>query len=278
MSLVSSAMPRNAAGWASLPVPFRRAIQLVLLLVLWEAYVRLSDVDPLIFPSPIQVGRAWIDGMVGGALLSATKRTVELLAVSLAIGISLGVVFTVLSRLSTFADDAVQLATSMLNPLPSVAMLPIALIWFGLNVNALTFVVVNAVVWPVTLNISTGFRTASPTLVNMGRVLGLGPVRMVTDVLFPAALPYTITGLKVGLGYGWRTIIAAELVFGVSGSKGGLGTYLNDARYFLQTDNVFAGIITVAMIGIVLEALINVFERITIVKWGMKQATATVSE
>lgn len=278
MSLVSSTMPRNAAGWASLPVPLRRAIQLVLLLALWEAYVRLSGVDPLIFPSPIQVGRAWIDGMVGGALLSATRRTVELLAVSLAIGISLGVVFTVLSRLSTFADDAVQLATSMLNPLPSVAMLPIALIWFGLNVNALTFVVVNAVVWPVTLNISTGFRTASPTLVNMGRVLGLGPVRMVTDVLFPAALPYTITGLKVGLGYGWRTIIAAELVFGVSGSKGGLGTYLNDARYFLQTDNVFAGIITVAMIGIVLEALINVFERMTIVKWGMKQATATVSE
>lgn len=278
MSLVSSAMSRNTAGWASLPVPLRRAIQLVLLLALWEAYVRLSGVDPLIFPSPIQVGRAWIDGMVGGALLSATRRTVELLAVSLAIGISLGVVFTVLSRLSTFADDAVQLATSMLNPLPSVAMLPIALIWFGLNVNALTFVVVNAVVWPVTLNISTGFRTASPTLVNMGRVLGLGPVRMVTDVLFPAALPYTITGLKVGLGYGWRTIIAAELVFGVSGSKGGLGTYLNDARYFLQTDNVFAGIITVAMIGIVLEALINVFERMTIVKWGMKQATATVSE
>lgn len=278
MSMVSNPIIRRASGWAGLPVPLRRAIQLVLVLGFWQAYVDLSGVDPLIFPSPIKVGQAWIDGMVSGSLLAATRRTVELLAISLVIGIALGVVFTVLSRISTFADDAVQLATSMLNPLPSVAMLPVALIWFGLNVNALVFVVVNAIVWPVTLNVSTGFRTASPTLVNMGRVLGLGPVRMVTDVLFPAALPYTITGLKVGLGYGWRTIIAAELVFGISGSKGGLGTFLNDARYFLQTDNVFAGIITVAIIGIVLETLINAFERATIVKWGMKQATATATD
>jgi NitT/TauT family transport system permease protein len=278
MSTANELVMRRSAGWADLPVPLRRAIQLILVLGGWQAYVVLSGIDPLIFPSPVQVTQAWFNGMADGTLLSATRRTVELLAISVLIGIFLGIIFTVLSRISTFADDAVQLATSMLNPLPSVAMLPVALIWFGLNVNALIFVVVNAVVWPVTLNISTGFRTASQTLVNMGRVLGLGPVRMVTDVLFPAALPYTITGLKVGLGYGWRTIIAAELVFGISGSKGGLGTYLNDARYFLQTDNVFAGIITVAIIGIILETLINAFERATIVKWGMKQATATASD
>jgi NitT/TauT family transport system permease protein len=186
--------------------------------------------------------------------------------------------FTVLARVNSFVDDAVELATSMLNPLPSVAMLPIAIIWFGLNVNSLIFVVVNAVVWPVTLNISTGFRTANQTLVNVGRVLGLSWWRMVTDVLFPAALPYTMTGLKTGLGYGWRTIIAAELVFGISGSKSGLGNYLNDARYFLRTDEVFAGIISVAVIGIILEAGFNWIERRTIVRWGMKQTTATIDD
>jgi NitT/TauT family transport system permease protein len=142
------------------------------------------------------------------------------------IGIVLGFLFTVLARISSFADDAVELLTSMLNPLPSVAMLPIAIIWFGLNVNALIFVVVNAVVWPVTLNISTGFRTANQTLINVGRVLGLSWWRMVTDVLFPAALPYTMTGLKTGLGYGWRTIIAAELVLGSPALRAGSATIL----------------------------------------------------
>ena len=179
-----------------------------------------------------------------------------------------------LSRLSLFADDGVELLTGMLNPLPSVAMLPIAVIWFGLNVNALLFVVVNAVVWPVTLNIGTGFRTANPTLVNVGRVIGLSWWRMVTDVLFPAALPHTMTGIKTGLGYGWRTIIAAELVFGISGGKGGLGNFLNDARTFLRTDDVFAGIVTVAAIGVLLEAAFNLVERRTVVRWGMKQASA----
>jgi NitT/TauT family transport system permease protein len=279
MSSVSDGfVPARRFGWRSLPVILRQAIQICLVLASWEIYVRASEVNPLIFPALAEVFGALWRGWSTGALAGATWTTLKLLGISLLIGIGLGFLFTVLARVNSFVDDAVELLTSMLNPLPSVAMLPIAIIWFGLNVNALIFVVVNAVVWPVTLNISTGFRTANQTLVNVGRVLGLSWWRMVTDVLFPAALPYTMTGLKTGLGYGWRTIIAAELVFGISGSKSGLGNYLNDARYFLRTDEVFAGIISVAVIGILLESGFNWIERRTIVRWGMKQATTTIDD
>jgi len=274
---VQTVAPR-AAGlprWKNLPVALRRAVQFVLLLALWQGYVAWSDVEPLIFPAPADVGRALLPGWTSGDLARATGATVWLLLLSLLIGVTLGLLFTVLARVSTFAGDLVELLTGMLNPLPSVAMLPIAIIWFGLNTNALLFVVVNAVVWPVTLNISTGFRTANPTLVNVGRVLGLPWWRMVTDVLFPAALPHTMTGIKTGLGYGWRTIIAAELVFGISGTKGGLGNFLNDARTFMRTDDVFAGIVTVAAIGVLLEAGFNLIEQRTVVRWGMKQASAS---
>ncbi len=267
--------PRRVPRWRDLPVALRRGAQLLLLLAFWQAYVTWSDVDPLVFPAPLDVGRALVAGWTTGDLARATGATLWLLLLSLAVGGLLGLVFAVLSRLSVFADDGVELLTGLLNPLPSVAMLPIAIIWFGLNVNALLFVVVNAVVWPVTLNIGTGFRTANPTLVNVGRVIGLSWWRMVTDVLFPAALPHTMTGIKTGLGYGWRTIIAAELVFGISGGKGGLGNFLNDARTFLRTDDVFAGIVTVAAIGVLLEAAFNLVERRTVVRWGMKQASAT---
>ncbi len=268
----------RAAGlprWKNLPVALRRTVQFVLLLALWQGYVTWSGVEPLIFPAPGDVGRALLAGWTTGDLARATQATVWLLLLSLVIGVVLGLLFTVLARVSTFADDMVGLLTGMLNPLPSVAILPIAIIWFGLNTNALLFVVVNAVVWPVTLNISTGFRTANPTLVNVGRVLGLSWWRMVTDVLFPAALPHTMTGIKTGLGYGWRTIIAAELVFGISGSKGGLGNFLNNARTFMRTDDVFAGIVTVAAIGVLLESGFNLIERRTVVRWGMKQASAS---
>ena len=275
---IESVVPVRRRSWRDLPILLRRFIQIGLILAGWETYVRVSGVDPLIFPAPTEVFSALWHGWTSGALAASTWTTLELLGASLLIGVVLSFLFTVISRLSSFVDDAVELLTSMLNPLPSVAMLPIAIIWFGLNVKALIFVVVNAVLWPVALNISTGFRTANQTLVNVGRVLGLSWWRMVTDVLFPAALPYTMTGLKTGLGYGWRTIIAAELVFGISGSKSGLGNYLNDARYFLRTDEVFAGIISVAIIGIILEAGFNWIERRTIVRWGMKQATTTVDE
>ncbi|MGI4946585.1 MAG: ABC transporter permease [Janthinobacterium lividum] len=266
---------RGVPRWRDLPAALRRGVQFLMLLALWQVYVVWSDVEPLIFPAPADVGRALWTGWVSGDLARATGATIWLLLISLLIGVVLGLLFTVLARVSTFADDLVELLTGMLNPLPSVAMLPIAITWFGLNVNALLFVVVNAVVWPVTLNISTGFRTANPTLVNVGRVLGLPWWRMVTDVLFPAALPHTMTGIKTGLGYGWRTIIAAELVFGISGSKGGLGNFLNDARTFMRTDDVFAGIVTVAAIGVLLEAGFNLIERRTVVRWGMKQASAS---
>ncbi len=267
-------LPRR---WSRLPATLRRGLQFLMLLALWQAYIAYTDVDPLIFPAPADVGRALVAGWLAGDLARATVSTLWLLLLSLGIGVVLGLLFTVLARVSVFADDLVELLTGMLNPLPSVAMLPIAIIWFGLNVNALLFVVVNAVLWPVTLNISTGFRTANQTLVNVGRVLGLPWWWMVTDVLFPAALPHTMTGIKTGLGYGWRTIIAAELVFGISGSKGGLGNFLNDARTFLRTDDVFAGIVTVAAIGVLLEAGFGLVERRTIIRWGMKQASATAA-
>ena len=264
-------------AWRAMPIWVRRALQFVMLLLAWEFYTRYSDVSPLVFPPPLEVAKTLVRGWSSGQLLAATWVTLRLLLISLFIGVVLAFILTVLARVSSFADDAVELLTSMLNPLPSVAMLPIALIWFGLNVNSLIFVVVNAVLWPVTLAVSTGFRTVNQTLVNVGRNLGLSWWRMVTDVLFLAALPHTMTGIKTGLGYGWRTIIAAELVFGISGSKTGLGNYLNDARYFMRTDEVFAGIISVAIIGIVLEVLFGLIEKRTIIRWGMKQESSTVS-
>ena len=93
---------------------------------------------------------------------------------------------------------------------------------------------------------------------------------MVKGVLMPAALPHTISGLKTGWAFGWRTIIAAELVFGVAGGGGGLGFYINDARLFTDIPNVFAGLVTIALIGIALEIVFTWVERRTVIRWGMK--------
>ena len=109
-------------------------------------------------------------------------------------------------------------------------MLPLAMLWFGLNTNAILFAIANATVWPIAINVTTGFRTTSPTLVAVGRTSVSRAFASITDVLLPAALPHAISGIKTAWAFGWRTVIAAELVFGVAGSRGGLGNYINNAQ------------------------------------------------
>ena len=189
------------------------------------------------------------------------------------VGTALALILTVLATWTRVGEDLLTLLTSMLNPVPAVAILPFTTLWFGLNPSALIFVIVYSITWPIAINISTGFKTVNPTIMMVDRNLGLGGWRMVRDVLMPAALPHIISGLRAGWAFGWRTIVAAELVFGVAGEGGGLGFFINDTRYFLRIPEVFAGIAAITLIGILVEALFNVTERRTVVRWRMKSGT-----
>ena len=109
----------------------------------------------------------------------------------------------------------------MFNPLPAIALLPLALIWFGLGNGSLIFVLVHSVTWAVALNTHSGFLSVSNTLKMVGRNYGLTGPRYIGKILIPAAFPSILTGLKIGWAFAWRTLIAAELVFGVSSGQAG---------------------------------------------------------
>ena len=259
--------------WARLPVVLRRTLLLVGIVALWQAYATLSDVSPLVFSAPLDVARALFEGWTSGDLARATVLTLKILGIGMAIGMLAAAILTTLATWTRIGEDVLVLLTSMLNPLPSIAILPLAILWFGLSETALIVVIANAVTWPIAINVSMGFRTVNPTILAVGRNIGLRGWRLVRDVLLPAALPHIISGLKTGWAFGWRTIIAAELVFGVAGGGGGLGNYINKSRYFLEIPEVFAGLVTIALIGIALEWVFTLVERRTVVRWGMKAAT-----
>lgn len=258
------------ARWSRLPVALRRGIILVVLLIAWQLYVTLAGVSPLVFSSPVDVAVAFFQDWATGELASATFVTLQVLVTGMLIGMVIAAVLTILATWSQIGEDILVLLTSMLNPLPAIAILPLAILWFGLGPTALIFVIANAVTWPIAINVSMGFKTINPTIKMVGSNLGLRGWKMVKDVLMPAALPHTISGLKTGWAFGWRTIIAAELVFGVAGGGGGLGFYINDARLFTNIPNVFAGLVTIALIGIALETAFTWVERRTVIRWGMK--------
>jgi NitT/TauT family transport system permease protein len=273
-SVAVPARPRGARlRWGRLPAWLRYLLLLTALIGIWQAYWVISDVNPLLFSGPRDVAEAFWTGWQDGTLARVTWTTLKILAIGIGIGAVVALTLTAFAALSQIGEDLLRMLVAILNPLPGVAVLPLAMLWFGLNTNALLFVIANAAAWPIAINLDTGFKTVNPTIVAVGRNIGLSSRRLITDVLAPAALPYAISGLKTAWAFGWRTIIAAELVFGVAGAEGGLGTYINNAKLFLDIPRVFAGLVTIAILGLVFETLFGFLERRTIVRWGMKTPT-----
>jgi NitT/TauT family transport system permease protein len=269
-STSAAAIPRRpvAFGWGRLPALIRYPLVGAVLVTAWHLYA--THKGPLFVATPWQTVQEFWTGWREGTLSDTTWTTLRLLLQGVGIGAAIAAVLTAFATLSRFGEDLLLFLTAVLNPLPGVAVLPIAMLIFGLNEAAIRFVIVNATIWPIAIALHTGFKTANQTLVAVGRNVGLSRVRVITDVLAPAALPQAISGLKTAWAFGWRTIIAAELVFGVAGSTGGLGNYINDARQYFLAPKVFAGLLTIAMIGVAFEALFGQLERRTVVRWGMK--------
>ncbi|MFT0172147.1 ABC transporter permease [Paraburkholderia mimosarum] len=249
----------------------RRTIIALLLIAAWEITARIVNND-LLVPTFGTTLAAFAQGIVSGELLEKTAISLSVLLRGYAIGVVLAFALTALAVSTRAGRDLLSMLTAMFNPLPSIALLPIALLWFGLGTGSLLFVLVHAVLWPLALNMHTGFLGVPATLRMAGRNYGLTGLRLVALVLVPASLPSIIAGLRVGWAFAWRTLIAAELVFGASAGQGGLGWYIFQNRNELYTDRVFAGLAAVIIIGLLIEHLVfDTLERLTVRRWGVQQ-------
>jgi NitT/TauT family transport system permease protein len=248
----------------------RKAALLFLLALGWELYARKVN-NPLVFPTFTATVEAFVQAIVSGVIPQRTWASIKVLLQGYSVGLVLAALLTALATASRVGTDLLETLTAMFNPLPSIALLPLAVLWFGLGNNSLIFVLIHAVLWSVALNTHAGFRSVSQTLRMVGRNYGLGGARYVVQILIPAAFPNILTGLKIGWAFAWRTLIAAELVFGVSQGSGGLGWYVFENKNLLEIANVFAGLFTVILIGLVVENLIfRTIEQRTIRRWGMQ--------
>jgi NitT/TauT family transport system permease protein len=248
----------------------RKIAILVLLAVVWEVYGRLLG-NSLLFPTFSSVIVALVEGIVSGGLIGKCLFSIKVLLMGYAAGLALAALLTVFAISSRIGRDFLETLTSMFNPLPAIALLPLALLWFGLGTGSLVFVLVHSVVWAVALNTHSGFQSVSTTLRMVGQNYELRGLRYVFAILIPAAFPSILTGLKIGWAFAWRTLIAAELVFGVSSGTGGLGWFIYENKNQLEIPSVFAGLLTVIMIGLLVENFIfRIIERHTVQKWGMQ--------
>lgn len=248
----------------------RKLAILIVLALIWEVYASRLD-NPLIFPTFGDTVRAMVDGVMSGGLLLKAWTSIRVLLMGYAAGIVLAALLTVLAITTRIGTDLLETLTAMFNPLPAIALLPLALIWFGLGEGSLIFVLIHSVLWAVTLNTHSGFLSVSPTLRMVGRNYGLVGFSYVWQILIPAAFASILSGLKIGWAFAWRTLIAAELVFGVSSGSGGLGWFIYENKNMLEIPSVFAGLFMVILIGLFVENVIfNTLEKCTIRRWGMQ--------
>jgi NitT/TauT family transport system permease protein/taurine transport system permease protein len=238
------------------------------LLVLWAVFVPWFDVNPRLFPHLTAVVQAGIEGIQDGTLIQHIGASLLRVAVgtviALLIAIPLGVAMGVSPVVSTFLTPLFR----FFSVLAGIAWIPIATLWFGYGFGAITFIIFNAVFFIVTYNTLLGVSTIPLHVRNAAASLGAGRWAMLTEVLLPGALPNIVTGIRTGLGFAWRGLIAAEMI----ATNVGLGYMLFVARDFYKTEVIVLGMIVIGVLWLLLDRLILApIERATIERWGMVQ-------
>ena len=246
----------------------RKLLVVGAIIVLWQCYA-VHIANPLIFPPFTATAVALWDALIQGELPLRVAVSLKVLLHGYLGGIILATILAAFATGSRLGHDTLAVLTAMFNPLPAIALLPLSLLWFGLGNGSITFVLIHAVLWPVALSTHSGFSSVNATIRMVGRNYGLTGWRYVFRILIPAAFPAILTGLKNGWAFAWRTLIAAELVFGVSSGSGGLGWFIYENKNQLEIARVFAGLLAVITIGVAMDAFFRQIENRTVRRWGM---------
>ncbi len=244
--------------WAAAPF--------LLLLALWQVVVAGFEVSPLVFPSVSAVWRAGLEGLADGTLLahigSSLLRVVTGTVLALLLAVPLGMAMGMSRAVAAFFTPLLR----FFSVLAGIAWIPIATLWFGYGFGAIVFVIFNAVFFVVAYNTLLGVATIPIELRRAAASLGAGRLAIVREVLLPGALPNIVTGIRTGLGFAWRGLIAAEMI----ATSTGLGYMLFLARDFYRTEVIVLGMILVGAIWLALDRLLLApLERRTIERWGL---------
>ncbi|CAN7390897.1 ABC transporter permease subunit [Rhizobium rhizogenes] len=262
----SDALPvtKNSSSGSTLWISLATVLAL---LVIWAIAAAYSVVSPVFLPSPWTVAKAlyalnvtgFVDSTLAEHALASLLRIFGGLAVSLVIGIPAGLAIAT-SRVGKGILDPI---VEFLRPLPPLAYLPLVIIWVGIGEASKITVIALAMLPPIILSTAAGVKAAPVDYVNAARSFGAGRLQVLRHVILPGAIPSILTGIRIALGAGWSTLVAAELV----AASQGLGFMIQSAAQFLVTDIVISGIIVIALIAFLFEITVRLIER-RLVPWS----------
>jgi NitT/TauT family transport system permease protein len=253
----------------------RGAIGIVVVLIVWQVMSVAYDLEQIL-PPPLAVARTifstltlnyehpWLYGEnIYEQLASSLVRAVSGFSVAAALAIPLGLFVGRVRAVREFIDPVIR----ALFPIPGIAWIPLAILWFGLGNTAVIFVVFVAEFFPLYFNTEAGARSINPILVDAARCFGARRLTLFRRVILPASIPYILTGMRIALGGAWRMIVAAEML----ASQSGIGSILMEARYQFRATDLMMAMILISVVGYATERLIvGTIEKKTTEKWEVK--------
>lgn len=253
---------RWTARWPAI----RSIVPFLPVIALWAIVAESGMFPRVFFPGPMDVVRSFASLTYKGILPEYLEDSVVRLAVGAAAGMALGIPLGVLIGLSTRAHRMFWPLLLFFQAIGDIAWLPILLIWFGFGLATMTFVIVYTVLFPVVLNTVLGVRSVPIVMHRAAQSLGASRARILWEVVLPGALPNIVTGLRNGLGYGWRALIAAEMIVGTSG----IGFLMFDARRAGSVVEILLGMVVLGLLWYVVDGWVLVpIEKKTVQRWGL---------
>lgn len=248
----------------------KRISFIIVLILLWQLIYSLKLFPEMLFPSILNILESLFVGLENKELINAAGYSLYLIFIGLFFGFIIALLLAIVANNSRFLGGGIETLISLMHPLPGLALLPLLILWFGIGESSIIVIIIHSTLWPMVLNIQSGIKSVPAIYKEVGKNIGLRGTKLTLSIMIPASFPFLLTGIKIAWARSWRALIGAEMVFGATGTSGGLGWYIFQQRFFMDISGVFASLIVIIIVGILVEDLIlGYLEKRTVKKWGM---------
>jgi taurine transport system permease protein len=245
---------------------FKVLLPFAALIAVWWAIKVAAGISDEVLVSPATAFAAFVRLTTTGVLSEYASTSLRMIGISAVISLLVGVPIGFAVGVNRYAARSLEGFLRFLQGVSGIAWLPLAIIWFGFSYTTTMVVVIYTLIIPIVFNTMVGVRAIPESYVLALRSLGAGRLRLATDVYLPGALPSIVVGLRLGMGYGWRALIAAEMLV----RRGGLGDLIFGARTFNQIDRIIVGMVVIGCLYIIVDRLIvQPIENLTVARWGV---------
>jgi len=234
----------------------QKVVWMVALIILWEFLARAQVFNPQLLPAFSKVMIRLVKALISGQLIQQLVQSLGFVIAGVGLGLVIAFLMAVCAYYSGWLRSLLDLMCGLLHPLPGVALLPVVILWSGVGGQAVFTVILHAVVWSQYLSLLSGFDHVEEAYIEAAQNNGASGWQLIRHVLVPMSYPAILNGLKVGWSRGWRALISAEMIFGAISSIGGIGWFMYERRAFMDTTGLFAGMVLVALVGVLVEGLI----------------------